>query len=62
MTNGDKLRKRLSEMTDEQLEEEFRYHICKYAMEANGGKCDGGYCHTCRMEWLRKEVKDDDEC
>ena len=44
-------------MTDEQLEEEFRYHICKYAMDANGGECCGGSCNKCRLEWLKQEVK-----
>ena len=55
MTNGEMIRKNLSEMSDHKLQEEFSDYICRKALES--GLCTRHYnCYSCRMEWLKKEV------
>ena len=58
MTNGEKLRKRLSEMSDNDLQAEFTDYICRKALDC--GLCPKhNHCYNCRMEWLKQEVSDE---
>ena len=55
MTNGDRIRN----MTDEELAEYIivvwdKDDYCDTAPE----KCKGRTCQQCRLEWLKKEVKE----
>lgn len=53
MTNGDKIRA----MTDEELVREFSDSICNIVEN-----CEKDIsCYDCKMQWLKQEVKTDDE-
>lgn len=58
-SNGDKLRKRLYEMSDNDMQAEFADYICRKALDS--GLCiKHNHCYECRIEWLKKEGVEDD--
>ena len=58
-SNGDKLRKRLYEMSDDDMQSEFADYICRKALDS--GLCiKHNHCYECRIEWLKKEGVEDD--